>query len=50
MVVSERVVDLLEPVQVEEHDRGVGTRLRQGRAQPALEALAVGEPGEGVVQ
>src|ERR1044072_7066658 len=46
VMVAEGVVDLLEPVEVGEHDRGVGTGASQRRTQPVLEALAVGEAGE----
>jgi hypothetical protein len=53
VVVAEGVVDLLEPVQVEQHQGHGGTGVG-GLQQAGLAALvqhrAVGQPGEGVVQ
>ena len=50
--VAERVVDLLEAVQVEEHEadqRAAATGTRHGQMQPVEEQAAVGQPGQHVV-
>jgi hypothetical protein len=51
-VVAERVVDVLEPVEVEEHQRHAGAvaaRVHERLAQAVGEQVAVGEAGEAVV-
>ena len=54
LLVPERLVDLLELVEVEDEDRGAGRRALGHRGQrggePALQVRAVGQAGEGVVQ
>ena len=51
-VVAERVVDVLESIEVEEHQRHAGAmpaREHERLAQPVGEQVAVGEPGQAVV-
>src|SRR3546814_13851718 len=50
---AERVVDLLEPVEVDQHDRARALLLREGRERRVelfRDVEAVGEPGQRVIE